>query len=373
MKASLEIALLVAFCIFMIHSGIGHTEETKEVATIISSFYKDNGLAGISVSIRKGENTVTYKHGYANLESSDAISDESVFRIGSVSKLFTMLGILKLKEQGKLSIEDPLSKYVPGFPYGDRLTVKNLLQHTSGIPNFSVMEPFSANEAKEWTPSELVWLLKQHLEGHPLDFDPGTKADYSNSNYMLLGVIIEAASGMAFKAFVAQEVVKPLGMKNSAVGSDTEIIPHRAAGYVVQDGKIVNAQFVSVVAPFATGDFMSQPRELVMISKAFTPGALLNASTIQEMSVPVVLKDGNAWTGHAENFDYSFGYCWELIKPNGCDEWVYTKGGAINGFFAYVLYFKSADLTVAISTNSQGNFSLLELGMKIGKVMGASR
>ena len=162
-------------------------------------------------------------------------------------------------------------------------------------------------------------------------------------------------------------------MKNTGVGSDTAIIPHRAAGYVVQDGTTTNANFVSVVAPFATGDFLSRPMELAKISKVFTPNVLLSESTIQEMSKPVVLKDGTTWIDHTEKYDGSFGYCWELIKPKGREEWVYTKSGGISGFFAQVLYFKGSGVTVAISSNAQGNFDLLGLGLEIGEAMGAIR
>ena len=83
------------------------------------------------------------------------------------------------------------SKYIPDFPYGDRITIKNMLQHTSGIPDFSELDPFSSNQAKEWKPNELVGLLKEYLTSHSLDFDPGTKGVYSNSNFMILGVIID--------------------------------------------------------------------------------------------------------------------------------------------------------------------------------------
>jgi CubicO group peptidase (beta-lactamase class C family) len=364
--------LLVTLCIVAMTAGAGRVE-ARDVARIVDSFYKENGLAGLSVSIQKNGRTTTYNRGYANLETRDRITKASVFRIASVSKLFTTLSILLLKDQGKLSLDDPLSKYIQGFPYGDGITIRNMLQHTSGIPNFAAFEAFAANQAKVWKPSELVDLLRAHLGTHPLDFEPGTKAAYSNSNFMLLGVIVEAASGVAFSDFVGKSVVAPLGMKNTGVGSDDEIVPHRAAGYVIRDGKMVNATFVSVEAPFGTGDFMSQPTDLVKVSKAFKPGFLLSRGTIDEMSRPVVLKDGTTWVGHKDKVDYSFGYCWELVRPAGKKEWIYTKGGAIVGFLAHVLYFKESGVTVAISANTVGNFDLLALGLEVGEALGAIR
>ena len=219
----------------------------------------------------------------------------------------------------------------------------------------------------------LVDLLKTHLEARPLDFEPGTKAEYSNSNFMLLGLVIEAASGKPFDQFVSRYVTTPLAMKHTGVGSDTALVLHRAVGYNVRGGKITNAAFVSVVAPFGTGDFMSQPGDLVKLSRAFKPGVLLSRATIDEMAQPVILKDGTPWIGHNDTVDYSFGYCWELVRPKGGTEWIYTKGGAISGFFAYVVYFMKSDVTIAMSANAQGNFSLLGLGLEIGKALHAVR
>ncbi len=360
-------------CFLVIQPGIPSAEASGSVSQIVNSFYTNNGPAGLSVSVRQNGRTLTYCRGYANLETKDRVTKESVFRIASVSKLFTALAILKLKEQGKLSLDDAISRYVPGFPYGDLITIRNMLQHTSGIPNFADFEQFSANQAKEWKPAELIDLLRVHLSAQPLDFEPGTKAAYSNSNFMLLAAVVEAASSVPFKDFVDKQVTAPLGMTATGVGSDAEIVPHRAAGYIVEKGEIANAAFVSVVAPFGTGDFMSRPNDLIKVSRAFKPGVLLSQATIDEMSRPVVLKDGTTWIGSREKIDYSFGYCWELVKPEGAKDWIYTKGGAISGFFAHVLYFRKPDLAIAISSNAQGNFKLLDLGLQIGRALGALR
>jgi D-alanyl-D-alanine carboxypeptidase len=357
-------------CVLLSAPATGMAAQKATVPSVIRSFFKTNGLVGLSVSIRNHERTVTYKHGYANLEYPAAISDKTVFRIASVSKLFTTLGILKLKEQGKLSVDDTISKYITNFPYGDSITIKNLLQHTTGIPNYAALDSYGDNEAKEWTAAELVELLRQYLNSHALDFEPGTTADYSNSNYVLLGAIIEAISGMAFKDFIAQEVVTPLGMKDTGVGSDSQIIRYRAAGYQVTNGMPYNTPYVSVVAPFATGDFMSRPMELAKITDVFKPGRFLTQATIDEMCAPVVLKNGASWIERSGTVDVTFGYCWELVRPVGKTEWIYTKSGSISGFFAYLFYFPSAGVTVTIDANAQGNFSLAVLGLGIGDAMG---
>ena len=131
------ICLLVVLCVAVVQSGAAYGATPDPVGRIVDSFCKKNGLTGLSVSVCRNGRTFNYHRGYANLESRDRVTRDSVFRIASVSKLFTTLAVLKLAEQGKLSLDDLLSKYVPAFPHGDTITLKNLLQHTSGIPNFA--------------------------------------------------------------------------------------------------------------------------------------------------------------------------------------------------------------------------------------------
>jgi CubicO group peptidase (beta-lactamase class C family) len=374
-KHIVSMITLAIFLSLLSTAAVNNRVEAKEpVSRIIDTFYKDNGLAGLSVAIRRHEGPIeTYVRGYGNLETKDKTTKDTVYRIASVSKIPTTLAVLKLKDGGKLSFDESLSKYIPSFPYGEKITIRDLLQHTSGIPNFAALDAFSSNQAKEWKPKELLDILRDHLSTHPLEFEPGSNAAYSNSNFMILAIIAETASGMPFHDYFNKYVAQPLGMKNTAAGNDKEIVAHRAAGYFREDGKLFNAPFVSIVAPFGTGDFMSQPKDLINVTKAFKPGRLLTKATIEEMMQPALLNNGKRWISHSEEGDFSFGYCWELAKPQGRTEWIYTKSGAISGFFAYVLYFKSADVSIAISSNSQGNFSLFTLGLKIGEALGAVR
>ncbi|HEY3277412.1 MAG TPA: serine hydrolase domain-containing protein [Syntrophorhabdaceae bacterium] len=371
------LCLLIALAFIgltLISAPPAHAEARQTVAQIIHSYFKDNNLPGLVVSVKKRNQHSLYVHGKANLELNSLMRSDSIFRIASVSKLFTTLGILVLKDRGLLSVNDKLSSYLPAFPYADQITIKNLLQHTSGIPDFSEIEGYDANRAKDWTPGELVTLTTDYINAKgSLDFATGTDAVYSNTNFVLLGLIIEQVSGKAYSEFIAENVVTPLGMRKTGVGSDTDLVPHRVSGYTVDNGKTVNATFVSVVAPFATGDFLSTPAEVVKFQKAFTPGVLLTRGTIDEMMEQTILNNGTPYVNPGTGGDSSFGYCWELIKMAGKTEWVYTKSGGISGFFAYFLYFKGADVAVAISTNAQGNFNLVQLGLSIGTALNAMR
>ena len=371
-KRLLQRVICLAVLGLFVTAGFAHAATPKTVPEIITAYFKSNNLPGLVVSIKKKAGNTVYVRGHASIEVNDPMMPHNIFRIGSVSKLYTTLGIMRLKEKGLLTVDDKLSLYLPDFPYADQITVKNMLQHTSGLPNFAGIDAFASNQAKDWTSDELVAMLADSITSKgALDFSPGTSAAYSNSNFVILGVIIEKVSNQTFKEFVAESVVTPLKMEDTGVGSDTEIIPFRAAGYTVDSGKTTNAQFVSVVAPFATGDFLSRPTEMVKFRKAFTPGALLTQATINEMTAQAVLKDGTPFVQSDGKKDFSFGYCWELVKPTGKTEWIYTKGGSISGFLAYFLYFKTADISIAISTNARGNFDLLDLGLEIGSALKA--
>ena len=376
MREKRFVQVLACFALLVLFAGTASAREAMKetVPGVIRAYFKQNNLPGLAVSIwNKGHRTV-YLQGKASVELNDPLTEMSVFRIGSVTKAYTALAVMILKERGKLTVEDKLSHYFPDFPHGNEIVIRNLLQHTSGIPNFANIDSFKDNQAKEWTPDEILVMLKDYINNKgSLDFSPGTTAVYSNSNYLLLGIIIEKVSGQSFGDFVAENVVTPLGMKDTRVGSDREIIPGRVAGYEVTDGKVLNAQFVSVVAPFATGDFMSRPTEVVKLARSFKPGVLLSKTSIDEMMAQTVLNNGTPFIHSDSSGDSSFGYCWELIRPKGKTEWIYTKSGGIAGFYAFFLYFKSADVGIAISSNAWGEFTLLDLGLKLGNVLKATK
>ncbi len=343
------------------------TQQPSTSEALVRSYADSKHIPGIGVAVmEKGSESEAVFYGKANLEQDVPVTRDSVFRIASVTKTFTAVGIMLLKDQGKLDTADKLSKYVE-FPRGDELTLKMLLQHTSGVPDFSEVPAFDEAQAKAWTPQEIVALLKDR----PYQFEPGTSAKYTNTNFLLLGLVIEKASGQSYADFVRQSLAAPLGMEVTAAGSDDAVIPHRVSGYLWEDG-YTNAPFVSVVAPFATGNLVSRPVELVLLAKALRKGqgALLSDASIDEMTAPTYLKDG---TLHADTrkagYTTSFGYGLELRKPDGQDQWIATKGGAIAGFKSMFMYFRGSDTAVAGVGN--GNEDLFELCKQVADAHGA--
>jgi len=150
--------------------------------------------------------------GMANLELSVPMGVENVFEIGSITKQFTAVSILMLMEQGKLNLEDEITKYIPDYPtHGKKITIHHLLNHTSGIKSYTSMKSFIATAAIDKTPEELIDVFKNE----PMDFDPGEKWLYNNSGYIILGHIIEEISGKSYEDFVTANIFNPLKMENS--------------------------------------------------------------------------------------------------------------------------------------------------------------
>lgn len=196
---------------------------------LLQAQYKPNGSGATVLVAQKGQIIYHKAFGMANLELDVSMKTDHVFRIGSVTKQFTAAAILQLAEQGKLSLQDELIKFVPDYPtQGKRITVEHLLNHTSGIKSYTGMAEWNAAvQRKDFTPSELV----DYFKNQPMDFEPGAQWKYNNSGYILLGFIIEKVSGQPYSQYVTEHFFKPLGMHNSYYGDVAPIIPNRATGY----------------------------------------------------------------------------------------------------------------------------------------------
>ncbi len=342
MKRSSIFLLTISF-LLPLSSLSAQKFDPKIIAGIDKLFqdhFKADGPGAAVLVSRNGEPIFEKSYGMANLELGVALRTDHVFRIGSVSKQFTAVAILQLMEQGKLSLQDELTKFLPDYPtHGKKITVEHLLTHTSGIKSYTDLEKWDGQEQRrDFTPMELV----DYFKDEPMDFDPGTKWLYDNSGYILLGVIIEKASGQTYGEYITEHFFKPLGMKNSYYGDTKPLIKNRAAGYAQDDvaGTYVNADFLSMTQPYAAGSLLSTVQDLTTWTRALHGGKVIKPESFKKAITPFILPDGS-------NTHYGYG----LQMGNLLGSPTVEHGGGINGFLSDLAYLPKEGICIAVLTN----------------------
>lgn len=257
--------LVLAFLMF----GIGsvHSQSSKEIDYLLSTYEKANQFSGSVLVAKKGKIIFEKSYGYRNAEKGEKNTNESKYKIFSTTKMFTAAVVLMLEEQGQLSLEDKLSKYYPDFPKADSITIKHMLSHTSGIP--------AVAEGSEYTTDEKT--LLNCFVGRSLDFSPGKGWNYCNSNYYLLGYIIQKVTGKEYDKVIEEFILKPLKMANSGFHFNELKDGNKALGYEFISGKNSNeALRFKTDHPFAAGAMYSTVEDLYKFSEAFYKGKILN-------------------------------------------------------------------------------------------------
>jgi CubicO group peptidase (beta-lactamase class C family) len=302
---------------------------------VVQSYVSEKKFMGC-VLLARGSNVLLNKgYGFANLEWEIPNSPAAKFRLGSVTKQFTAASILLLQELGKLKVTDPVKIYMQDAPAAwDKITIFNLLTHTSGIPNFTSFPDYESQEPFATTPEKLV----ARFRDKPLDFPPGEKMNYSNSGYVLLGFLIEKISGESYEKFVQENIFTPFGMKDSGYDSNSAIILHRAAGYVPGPTGPTNAGFINMTVPLSAGALYSTTEDLLRWEQGLFGGKLLSPSSLQEMTIPF-------------KNDYAFG----LLVHSVNGRKVIDHGGGIEGFNTTLAYYPDDKLTVIVLGNLNGS------------------
>lgn len=336
-------------------------------------------VAGAAVAVLRGGKLV-FANGYgrSNLELATPASARTVFRIGSLTKQFTAAGVLLLAEQGKLKIDDKLSLYLPDFPRANEVTLRDLLNHTSGIHNFTegpVIDKISTTGA---TVKELV----ADIAGQsPLyDFEPGMGWWYSNSNYALLGVVIEKVSGRTWATFMKTEIFDKLGMSDTAADDAGDVVPGRASGYSLFHGKagqFRNADFTNMSVPYAAGALRSTAEDLARWNGDLYGGKLLKPESLKVMLAPGRLRNGAedqtaiAWPGgkaFAPPAGYVPGpYAFGLEHHSENGRRIVGHDGSIAGFDALMQNYVDDGVTIIVLTNTNG--AAHPLAAKIAKIL----
>jgi CubicO group peptidase (beta-lactamase class C family) len=252
-----------------------------------------------------------------------------------MAKQFTATGVMMLVEEGKVGLDDKVKKYFPDAPATwDAITVRNLLSHTSGIKNYTEGQ---IDYRKDYSENDLLKIA----ESLPLDFQPGEKWHYSNTGYVLLGILIHKVTGEFYGDFLQQRIFRPLGMSSTRVMSEADIIPNRSSGYRLFNGELKNQEYVSpTLNTTADGSLYFNVLDLAKGDAALYGDKLLKRSSLQQMWTPMKLNDGKAT-------DYGFG--WFIHSVNGHK--LYEHAGAWQGFSTGIARYVDDQLTVAVLTN----------------------
>lgn len=307
-----------------------------DVSASLASFMKEavdgEGFSGSVIITRAGEPLLRSGYGLANLELSAPNEPGTKFRLGSVTKQFTAMAVLILAERGALGLDDPISSRLDDAPETWKpITVRHLLNHTSGIPNFTDFPDYAPNMRRPQTHAEMV----ARFRDKPLDFEPGSKFSYSNSGYYLLGLVIEKAAGKSYEDFLREAIFQPLGLNDTGYDHSESILPSRAAGYErAGEGGVKNASFLDMSQPFSAGALYSTVDDLSKWDRALAAGKLISSESYEQMFRPA--HDG-----------YAFG--WMVAEKDGRVE--QGHGGGINGFNTIVLRYPSEDTFVAVLSN----------------------
>ena len=315
------------------------TEITRYAERLMAATYRPDA-PGAAILIARGDEVLFRSaRGLANVKADTPLTADSVFRIGSVSKQFAAAGLLKLVEAGKVSLDDPLTKYVPGFPNGEHITVLELLNHTSGVKNYTSIAAWRASPIeKDLSTAQTIAIFKNAKA----DFAPGSDWSYSNSGYVLVGAVIEAASGQSWHDYLRDALFQPLGLTHTGYGADPRFAAQQVDGYSLDDGKVVPAKVISMTIPHAAGALVSTVDDLLKWNRALHEGRVLRNPSYARMITPV---------GKARATKYGFGI--ELATVQGRP--MLEHSGGIFGFESMLEYVQGPDISVVVLQNNDSN------------------
>jgi CubicO group peptidase (beta-lactamase class C family) len=340
MKTTTSLFLILVFLLdYCSGQAINDDNLGRSIDSLVTLQFRQNE-PGVSILVGKHGKIVYEKaFGSADIELHVPLKPGMLFKIGSVTKQFTAIGILQLVERGKISLQDSLQKYIPDFPHKRyTITIENLLTHTSGIMDYgnadTTHNPYI--EREEFTPGRIIGYIKNA----PLEFRPGTKYSYSNSGYVLLGYIIERVTGESYHRYMMQNVIKPAGLTHTLFADEHTILPNRVRGYTRDRGFYENCEYQSISLAFAAGDLWSTSEDLYTWNKALLAYKLVKKETLDKAFTPFRLANG-------EYSRYGYGWFIDTLAGSLCIH----HEGQINGFIAEEKYFPAEDTYVALLTN----------------------
>lgn len=348
----LVLTIVYAFLLSSLPTRVAAQSLAQRIDVLLADQFPTDG-PGAVIYLAQGDQ-VLYKKalGKANIELEVAMQPEYTFRLGSITKQFTACAILKLAEEGKLTLRDDIHKYIPDYPIkSHEISIEALLTHTAGVKNYTGLSSFTeALKRKDLTPKELVDLFKNEA----LEFAPKTGYKYSNSGYILLGYIIEKVTGKSYANYMEEAIFKPLGMKNTQYDNALSLVPGRVPGYTPRNGVYRNADYLSMTVPYAAGALISTAEDLQKWYIGLHNGKILRPETLKKAFSSYSLENGQL-TG--------YGYGWEI--GNVQQQTTVKHVGVINGFSSYTAYMPTENLSISILKNYESSADADILASKI--------
>jgi CubicO group peptidase (beta-lactamase class C family) len=335
------VTLLVLILFVHPMPSIAQDDVVTRIDSFLSQLADQDLFSGAVLVARDGEILVSEGYGMANHDWDIANTAETKFRIGSITKQFTAMGILLLQEAGKLAVQDPICNYIENCPeaWAD-VTIEHLLVHTSGIPSMTDFPDYAQFSIVRTSPEATI----ERFIDMPLDFQPGSEWYYSNSGYILLGYIIKEVSGQSYQAFLEDNIFEPFGLSNTGYDDDRRIIKNRAVGY---ENATRVASFIDMTVAYSAGGLYSTVGDLYAWMQALVNGEVVSQATLDAMwaaSVPIP---------NAPDMQYGYG----LISLNIADHASIGHNGSINGFNSTLNYFPDDKLTIIALSNMESGIS----------------
>ncbi|MCX7041235.1 MAG: serine hydrolase [Gammaproteobacteria bacterium] len=334
-----RLALAIALSFPALAGAQSSAELHSQLQDRAKSFFSGAEPGGV-VLVRKGDQILLRAgFGLADVENKVPMTADKVLPLASVTKQFTAFAVLQLVQAGKLQLDQPVGDVLTHLPPAlAKVSLRQLLTHTSGVKNISRIAESRAARRNEASVDELIAYFKDL----PLEFEPGSRFEYSNSNYILLTRVIEMASGSAYADYMHKAVFAPLSMSATRFGSHTELVPGRAHGYRLVKGKLQNADFISMTQPQGAGALISSVDDLDRWHAALSEGRLVDRALMAQAFSKVTLKDGS-------RMPYGFGWAVSQVQGEGSNE----HSGFINGFSTYTLRVPEKNIYVSVLTNSE--------------------
>ncbi len=348
---------------------LARSASTAPVATSVAAIDKmmadslaSQKLAGAVIGVMKDGKIVLIKgYGMADLEEGQPVKPGTIFRIGSITKQFTAAMLLILVDRGQLSLSDPIAKYFPDFPKAEGITVRHLLDHTSGIHGYTdkafweATSPLGLRAWRAQSTEDMVNFIAR--QDSLTDFPVGTDYRYNNSAYVMAGAIVEKVTGKPYAEALDALIAKPLGLTDTAYDDERAIVPHRAKGYQIRDGKLAYPMPLSVSVAAGGGAMRSTAADLLRWQEALLGGKLLKPESLALMIEPTKLRDGRPTSAVQKPdpdgrppLDYGLG----IAFGNRDGRRIIGHGGAINGFNGMLYTYPDDRTAIVMLANTAG-------------------